>query len=111
MTDSEWALYHMQRALYDPVDPKLLGSLSPDLHYRVNGEVYRFAGEKTLRRFVEEPELWCGLLRDPVTGERFIPSTKSPRVWFTTGFYYFRNDETRDRFIEDPLRYEVRRVI
>ena len=48
---------------------------------------------------------------DPVTGERFLPSTKSPRVWFTTGFYYFRSDATRDQFIEDPLRYEVRRAI
>ena len=72
---------------------------------------YNLAGEKTLRRFIEEPELWCGLLRDPVTGERFLPSTKSPRVWFTTGFYYFRSDATRDQFIEDPLRYEVRRAI
>lgn len=111
MTDSEFALFHMQRALYDPVDPRLLGSLHDDLHYRVNGEVYRFAGEKTLRRFMEEPELWCGLLRDPVSGERFLPSTKSPRVWFTTGFYYFQNDSTRDRFIDDPARYEVKRAI
>ena len=35
----------MQRALYDPVDPRLLGSLMPDLQYRVNGEVYRFGAE------------------------------------------------------------------
>ena len=58
----------MQRALYDPVDPQLLGALTADLQFRVNGEVYRFGAERTLRRFMEEPELWCGLLRDPVTG-------------------------------------------
>ena len=58
----------MQRALYDPVDPRLLGSLTPDLQYRVNGEVYRFGAEKTLKRFVGEPEprdvKRCHKLRD-----------------------------------------------
>ena len=93
------------------MDPHLLGSLDPGLHYRVNGEVYRFGNEKTLRRFMSEPELWCGLLRDPVSGERFLPSTRSPRVWFTTGYYYFHGDSTRDRFVEDPARYEVKRAI
>jgi YHS domain-containing protein len=111
VTDSEFALFHLQRALWDPVDTRRLGSLLPDLHYRVNGEVYRFSGEKTLRRFMEEPELWCGLLRDPVNGERFWPSTRSPRVWFTGGFYYFSSDSTRDRFVDDPQRYEVKRAI
>ena len=111
MTDSEFALYHLQRALYDPVDPRLLGSLLPDNHFRVNGEVYRFGGERTLRRFMEEPELWCGLLRDPVNGERFVPSTRSPRVYFIGGPYYFSSDSTREKFLEDPLQYEVKRAM
>ena len=79
----------MQRALYDPVDPQLLGALTPDLQYRVNGEVYRFGAERTLKRFVDDPELWCGLLRDPVSGERFLPSTRSPRVYFVGGRFKF----------------------
>ena len=111
MTDSEFALFHMQRALYDPVDPQLLGSLLPDLHFRVNGEVYRFGAERTLQRFMEEPELWCGLLRDPVTGKRFVPSTRSPRLYFVGGPYYFASDSTHDRFLEDPARYEVKRAM
>jgi len=93
------------------VDSRHLGSLLPDLHYRVNGEVYRFSGEKTLKRFMHEPELWCGLLRDPVSGERFWPSTRSPRVYFTGGFYYFQNEANRDRFVDDPLRFEVKRAL
>jgi YHS domain-containing protein len=101
----------MQRALYDPVDPRLLGSLEADLQYRVNGEVYRFGAEKTLQRFVSEPELWCGLLRDPVSGERFLPSTRSPRLYFVGGPYYFASDSTHDRFLEDPGRYEVKRAM
>lgn len=101
----------MQRALYDPVDPTLLGSLEPDLQFRVNGEVYRFGGERTLRRFMDEPELWCGLLRDPVNGQRFLPSARSPRVYFVGGPYYFTSDSTRDRFVDDPVRFEVKRAL
>ncbi len=93
------------------MDPVLLGSLEPDLQYRVNGEVYRFGRDRTLRRFVEEPELWCGLLRDPVSGLRFAPSTRTPRVYFVGGPYYFASDSTRDRFLEDPGKFEVKRAM
>ena len=93
------------------MDPKLLGSLEPDLQFRVNGEVYRFGQEKTLRRFMEEPALWCGLLRDPVNGSRFVPSTRSPCVYFIGGPYFFSSDSTRDRFVDDPSRYEVKRAM
>lgn len=93
------------------MDTKLLGSLAPDLQFRVNGEVYRFGEEKTLRRFMEEPELWCGLLRDPVNAARFLPSTRTPHVYFIGGPYYFSSDSTRDRFLDDPSRYEVKRAL
>ena len=101
----------MQRALWDPVDPQLLGSLTEDLHFRVNGEVYRFATERTMKRFVQEPQLWCGVVRDPVTGVRFVPSTKSPSAWWTTGPYFFESDSTKDAFVENPKRYQVLREI
>ena len=93
------------------MDPQLLGSLESDLQFRVNGEVYRFGAEKTLRRFMQEPELWCGLLRDPVNGSRFLPSTRSPRVYFVGGPYYFASDSTRDRFLGDPSHFEVKRAM
>lgn len=89
----------------------MLGSLVPDLHFRVNGEVYRFGHEKTLQRFMQDPELWCGLLRDPVNGERFLPSTRTPRVYFIGGPYYFSSDSTRDQFVDEPYRYEVKRAL
>ena len=93
------------------MDPQLLGSLEPELQFRVNGEVYRFGQERTLRRFMEEPELWCGLLRDPVSSLRFLPSTRSPRAYFVGGPYYFSSDSTRDRFLDDPGRFEVKRAM
>ena len=105
--DSEFALFHLQRALWDPVDPLRLGSLTPALQSRVNGEVYRFASRTTLRRFTQAPVLWCGVLRDPVTGERFLPSTQSPEAWWVGGPYYFSSDSTKAKFVDDPHRYEV----
>lgn len=100
----------MQRALWDPVDPTRLGSLSDSLHFRVNGEVYRFAGARTLRRFMSAPELYCGLLRDPVTGERFLPSTQSPQAYWVGGPYIFATEANKTKFVDDPKKYEVVRA-
>ncbi len=107
--DADFALFHMERALFDPVDPDLIGSLSPELHATVNGEIYRFGNARTLRRFVAAPVLYCGLLRDPVTGARFWPSTRSPRAEWGGGPYYFASDSTRAEFLKSPAKYEVKR--
>lgn len=107
--DPDFALFHMQRALWDPVDPAALGSLAPNLRARVNGEIYRFANPHTLERFVAAPVLYCGLLRDPVTGARFWPSTHSPRLQWRDGPYFFASDSTRQAFAAAPSKYEVRR--
>jgi YHS domain-containing protein len=111
VVDSDFALFHLQRALWDPVDPEQLGSLREALHYRVNGEVYRFASQRTLRRFVEAPHLWCGMLRDPVTGERFWPSSNSPEAYWVGGPYFFASDSTKAAFVADPKKFEVVRTM
>lgn len=109
--DADFALFHLQRALWDPVDPTRLGSLLPELQYRVNGEVYRFCSERTLQKFVMAPERWCGVVRDPVTGGRFLPSLYSPTAYWVGGPYFFASDSTKARFVEDPHRYEVQRAM
>ena len=110
VVDSEFALFHMQRALWDPVDPNRLGSLADTLHYRVNGEVYRFADERTMQRFVMAPALYCGLVRDPVNGKRFHPSTRTPAAYWIGGPYFFSHDSTKAAFVDDPKKYEVLRA-
>ena len=105
--DSDFALFHLHRAVVDPVDPTQLGSLEDSLTFRVNGEIYRFASARTLHRFMQAPVLWCGLLRDPVTDRRFWPSTRSPEAWWVGGPYYFASDSSRAAFVADPRRYEV----
>jgi YHS domain-containing protein len=105
--DPEFALYHLQRALWDPVNPTRLGSLSPDLQSTVNGEIYRFATPATLAAFRAHPVRYCGVLRDPVTGGRFTPTASSPHVDWNGGPYYFASDSTRTLFRKAPKKYEV----
>jgi YHS domain-containing protein len=109
--DSDFALFHMQRALWDPVDPVEMGSLADSLHFRVNGEVYRFANARNRQRFASSPELWCGLLRDPVSGERFWPSAVSPQAYWVGGPYFFASEASKSQFLSDPKKYEVRRAL
>src|SRR5262249_61088946 len=107
ITAPEWGLILLQRTLWDPVDPTQLGSLKAELHYRVNGEVYRFSSDRTLRRFVKTPARWCGRVRDPVSGRTFDPTTSSPEAYWFGGPYFFESDSTKALFIDDPHKYEV----
>lgn len=107
VVDAEWALDHMQRVLWDPVEPRRLGSLADSLQYRVNGEFYRFSSLHTLKRFVHAPARWCGVVRDPVTGCRFQPSARSAAAYWVTGPYFFESDSSKQRFVDDPHRYEI----
>lgn len=105
--DPDWALLHLQRALYDPIARGKLGSLDPALHFRVNGEVFRFASERTLRRFMKSPTRWCGAVRDPVSGRRFKPRERSPEAYWIGGPYFFESDSTRACFVADPHRFAI----
>ena len=105
--DAEWALFHLRRTLWDPVDPRRLGSLRPELVFHVNGEPYRFSSERTLRRFMKSPTVWCGRLRDAVSGRPFMSTRRSPAAYWIGGPYFFESESTKARFIEDPHRYEV----
>lgn len=101
----------MSRSLWDPVDPTQVGSVAPGFQYRVNGEVYRFAREETLRRFMQSPTRYCGMLRDAVSGNRFEPTPRSPEVFWIGGPYFFQSDSTKATFIADPQRYSVIRLM
>ncbi len=107
VVDSEFALWHLQRSLWDPVDPSRLGSMADTLHWRVNGEVYRFAEEGTMLRFMRAPHLYCGLVRDPVNGRRFHPSSRTPCAYWFGGPYFFSSDSTKNAFVDDPKKYEI----
>lgn len=108
--DPAFGLLHMSQSLWDPVDPRRLGSLDPALQTTVNGEIYRFGSRGTLRRFERDPLRWCGLLRDPVTGARFYAKPHAPRCEWN-GPYYFASDSTRVVFLTNPWEYMVVRSL
>jgi YHS domain-containing protein len=106
---AEFLIEHMKRTLWDPVDPRLLGSLDPNLRARVNGEIYRFASPATLARFQRDPRRWCGLVRDPVNGCVFVPDRTASRIDWADGPYFFTCDSTRLEFCRNPARFAIQR--
>ena len=109
MPAAEFLLEHMSRSLFDPLDTTRVASLSPRLRLRVNGEIYRFSRPATRARFRRDPVRWCGILRDPVTGLRFVPTHRSPRLDLAEGPYFFVSDSSRGAFRADTARYAVHR--
>ena len=109
MQAAEFLLEHMSQTLWDAVDPTQLGSLDPRLHATVNGEIYRFARVATLARFRNDPTRWCGILRDPVSGIRFIPDASAPRLATVDGPYFFACDSTRAAFRANPGFWAIHR--
>ncbi len=64
----------------------------------VNYELYFFSDGDNLREFIEHPLDYCGPVTDPVTHERFIPVSSSPRFDFRGKPYFFLSDSTRAFF-------------
>lgn len=110
MAAADFLLEHMSRTLWDPVDPRRLGSLDKKLHARVNGEIYRFSRAETRDRFRRDPARWCGIVRDPITGQTFEPNRRSPRFDVAEVPYFFVSDSTRAVFRADPGRWEIHRA-
>ena len=71
----------------------------------VNHEIYYMSGDATRTQFVRDPVRYCGLLTDPVSGERFRPSANSPMSEFEGRPYYFSSPGTRATFAADPATY------
>jgi len=99
----------MGRTLYDPVNPRQLGSLDPKLRSRVNGEIYRFANAANLARFERDPMRFCGILRDPVNEMTFVPDKTSRRLDWVDGPYFFFCDSTRLAFGRNPEKFAIHR--
>ena len=67
---------------------------------RVNYEIYFFADGEGMRRFLDRPHKYCGIVTDPVSQERFRPVEDSPRIDRKGIPYYFLSDSTMAVFEE-----------
>jgi len=100
--DPETYLNHLGIALPCPVRAPEPAILDAAHRAMVNHEIYFFSSEGARERFLKDPLRWCGLLTDPVSGERFQPSVASDRLDYSGRAYYFTSGATRAAFAKSP---------
>jgi len=95
------AMHADQRAVMDPAHRAF-----------VNHEVFFFSTRALRALFLKDPLRWCGVLTDPVSGERFQPDRTAPRADHEGRPYYFLSPGTLARFRTDPTMYaDARRAM
>lgn len=74
-----------------------------DKHQRkVNWEIFYLSDDDALAKFDKDPIKYCGILSDPVTGQRFRPGDDSPTETYRKQLFYFQSDSTKQVFDENP---------
>jgi YHS domain-containing protein len=76
--------------------------LDADHRSLLNREAFYFADLEAKQTFDADPVHHCGLLTDPVSGERFQPRDDSPRFDYNGRPFYFVSDATLDAFTAMP---------
>ncbi|HUC44103.1 MAG TPA: hypothetical protein VMR65_08700 [Candidatus Sulfotelmatobacter sp.] len=102
MQDPQIQLLEMGLTFTDPVEPTRPAVLDAAHRSYVNWEVYFFAGEDTKRRFDADPLRWCGHVTDPVSHQRFVPGSGSPRTVYEGRPYFFYTPASADTFLQNP---------
>ena len=102
-------LERMKTRFMDPVEPRKPARVAAGLRYHVNWEIFYFADRAHLDAFRRDVPRYCGLLTDPVNGQRFRPGAKSPLVRHAGRTFYFTSDATRAKFQQSPLDYAMRK--
>ncbi len=87
------------------VSPHRNAVVDADHRIFVNHEVFYVAGEDERERFVADPLKYCGILTDPVTRQRFEPTSSCPRLDHAGRMFYFLSDSTETVFASDPEMY------
>jgi YHS domain-containing protein len=93
--------------LFDYLDNRVEAVIDSEHCVRLNYETYFFGDLWTKERFRSDPVMFCGLLTDPVSRERFRPSEDSPRSSYEKVTYYFQDRSNRDLFELSPMTYRL----
>jgi YHS domain-containing protein len=87
------------------VDPNQPGILDEACRVFVNYETYYLSSAEATGKFNQAPWRFTGLVTDPVTHQRFQPTSKSPSQKFEGRLYYF-SSAISDQTVEgDPAAY------
>ena len=84
------------------LQPEREAILDPGHRARVNHETYFFAADEARQEFTANALTHCGVVTDPITNERFLPTEQSPRLDYNGRPYFFISEETRSAFEADP---------
>ena len=95
--------------LRDPLAPSRVASYDPSLRVLLNQEAYFFAGKETMKRFQSAPLRYSGPLTDPVSQNRFQPTSRSPKIKYKNRTFYFESTLTQRQFAVSPDSYTLRR--
>ncbi len=91
----------------DYLDARRPAVIDTDHCVRLNWEAFFFADKWERERFLSDPILYCGLLTDPISRQRFRPTSASPRFVHSGVTYYFENAENRAHFEESPDKHRL----
>ena len=84
--------------------------LDPAHKSYVNHEVFFFSALEQKEAFDRQPQLYCGLVTDPVSRSQFTPSELSPRQDYMERPYFFESDSTLALFAASPDSFAIPRL-
>lgn len=105
MKDPQIYLRRLGIHLTCPIHPGQKAFIDREFRAFVNHESYFFSSREARAQFEKQPLRFCGLLTDPVRGERFQPTRRSPRLDHEGRPYFFSSQASKDAFVKDPVRY------
>ena len=81
--------------------------LEAEYRSEINREIYFFADLEKKQRFDAHPELYCGVVTDPVTGERYRPEGRIRRFDYMGRPYIFASVSALTVFQAAPDSFAV----
>lgn len=89
------------------VDPSRPAVIDASHRALVNHEAYFVSDDAAMRAFAAEPYRYTGKVTDPVSLERFIPTSESPQRSYGPRLFFFSSDETAAAFDKDIAKYSI----
>lgn len=89
------------------VDPSRTALLDADHRVFVNYEVYYFADQELKATFLKDPTEFTGELTNPVTMQRFQPSSNALRAEYAGRLFLFPDTASAQTFEAEPDRFAL----
>lgn len=89
------------------VDPSRTAVLDANHRVFVNYEVYFFADQELKATFLKDPTAFTGELTNPVTMQRFLPSSNALRAEHAGRLFLFPDAASAQTFEAEPDRFAL----